>query len=455
MESTSVGFGGVALLFVGMLLLGGIVLVVIGLSNRHTRGATIAVSLIVGTLVVILVANRWLAVRSSTRVAQARNEQQVLDTQARHLAAVIDELNTRAHQAELEDSTEAQQLAAELRTQAEQLAAERNAQMRMASRGAPAPVAQSTFGRLLALSLVGLVGLAVIATLFKHAGPGVGFAVLAVPVVLFGFWGLSYQSMEMEYRPVATDRSSPMFTDEVAQEDWATEEHLQAYPGEIVVAANEPAPAVATDEAVDPLSGETGEQVSSDDPIASSPSAPKTALPGWVTHPPKSVENVHRVVVESSWFDSPQTCNDRVEEVIRQAVEKYLYDETMEFRRGYGLPPLERMGISNRYVRDNIVKERVYERRDFEHQADMANLHVLLEFDDQTTQDMLELWRNYARRENVMAMSLGLGGVLASLAGVLGLIKLDTYTKGYYTKRLFIGVPAAIIGIVLLLAILN
>ena len=34
-----------------------------------------------------------------------------------------------------------------------------------------------------------------------------------------------------------------------------------------------------------------------------------------------------------------------------------------------------------------------------------------------------------------------------------GLLKVDTWTKGYYTKRLFLGVPAAIIGFVALAAL--
>jgi hypothetical protein len=34
-----------------------------------------------------------------------------------------------------------------------------------------------------------------------------------------------------------------------------------------------------------------------------------------------------------------------------------------------------------------------------------------------------------------------------------GLLKIDSWTKGYYTKRLFIGVPAVIIGIIALLAL--
>jgi hypothetical protein len=42
---------------------------------------------------------------------------------------------------------------------------------------------------------------------------------------------------------------------------------------------------------------------------------------------------------------------------------------------------------------------------------------------------------------------------LACISLVWGLLKVDTWTKGYYSKRLFFGVPAVIIGIVCFLAI--
>ena len=55
---------------------------------------------------------------------------------------------------------------------------------------------------------------------------------------------------------------------------------------------------------------------------------------------------------------------------------------------------------------------------------------------------------------NVEAAWLGAGGVLGLLGLCYGLLKVDTWTKGYYTKRLFLGVPAAIIGLGTLLALL-
>ncbi len=52
------------------------------------------------------------------------------------------------------------------------------------------------------------------------------------------------------------------------------------------------------------------------------------------------------------------------------------------------------------------------------------------------------------------------GGLLAAavlglLGAVYGLLKIDTWTKGYYTKRLFLGVPAVIMAIIGLIALYN
>ena len=49
-------------------------------------------------------------------------------------------------------------------------------------------------------------------------------------------------------------------------------------------------------------------------------------------------------------------------------------------------------------------------------------------------------------------VGVGAGSILGFIGLVFGLLKIDTWTKGYYTKRLFIGVPAAIIAGLLLLA---
>ena len=50
------------------------------------------------------------------------------------------------------------------------------------------------------------------------------------------------------------------------------------------------------------------------------------------------------------------------------------------------------------------------------------------------------------RSERFAVVGAGAGSVLGLVGLALGLLKVDTWTKGYYSKRLFLGVPAAIIG---------
>jgi hypothetical protein len=50
-------------------------------------------------------------------------------------------------------------------------------------------------------------------------------------------------------------------------------------------------------------------------------------------------------------------------------------------------------------------------------------------------------------------VGVGAASVLGLIGVAWGLLRVDTMTKGYYSKWLFIGVPAAIISVVALLAI--
>jgi hypothetical protein len=227
---------------------------------------------------------------------------------------------------------------------------------------------------------------------------------------------------------------------EPAEDDAATE--VPADEAETAPAVDEPSP-----------SDEVAE-----DPIAPTPT-PSSDLPDWVRQPPKSVPNVHRVAIESGWFDNRSTCERMVDQIAYREVSTYLQALAFEETGGSTyVPLLAELGISPRFVRENYYSETeapYLEVRDFSHADGMQNLHVLLEFDRNDTDNLLARWRAYERQERIQVVAVMMGGVLATLAGALGLIKLDTYTKGYYTKRLFIGVPAAIIGVLGMMAMLS
>ena len=114
-------------------------------------------------------------------------------------------------------------------------------------------------------------------------------------------------------------------------------------------------------------------------------------------------------------------------------------------------PSIAMLHISPQYVRENIIREEYYETVVSSVSDNMKTLHLLLEIDNRAHHSLMEYWRAYTQKSRVFLMTGIAGSLLALLAGILGLMKLDTYTKGFYTKRLFIGVPLAIIGLLLLL----
>ena len=83
----------------------------------------------------------------------------------------------------------------------------------------------------------------------------------------------------------------------------------------------------------------------------------------------------------------------------------------------------------------------------------MKKLYLQIEFTPAVDRELRRHWDAGERRERVAMVGVGAGSVLGFIGLLFALLKVDTWTKGYYTKRLFIGVPAAIIGALLLLLI--
>ncbi|MGI9456544.1 MAG: hypothetical protein ACR2NU_08275, partial [Aeoliella sp.] len=207
--------------------------------------------------------------------------------------------------------------------------------------------------------------------------------------------------------------------------------------------------------AIDVLTSDGEAQETSKDTTAEADSAEESSdtKPAWVTLPPKRVGNVYRRVLQAGPYATADECQQYIRSGIELAVKQYIgemADAEMHGRASH--PSLDRLGISLRYIQERIVSEEYYETVRSSVSDDMKTLHVLLEIDHRTHSDLMQHWRAYERRDRIAGVAVLSGGLLAALAGVLGLIKLDTHTKGYYTKRLFIGVPLAIIGLLILTA---
>jgi hypothetical protein len=182
---------------------------------------------------------------------------------------------------------------------------------------------------------------------------------------------------------------------------------------------------------------------------------PGPPAPEWTRHPIERVGNVVRRVVSEGPHATADVAYERVQAKIGETVHEYLSEVVAEdMHSDVTVPPLSELGITPRWIRENVVAEEYYASTDTSVASDMQTVFVRLEFSPRTTDALVEAWQIKARQGRVSTVGLVAGGLLAAMGGMWGLIKIDTATKGYYTKRLFIGVPLAIIGGLTLLGLI-
>jgi hypothetical protein len=183
-------------------------------------------------------------------------------------------------------------------------------------------------------------------------------------------------------------------------------------------------------------------------------SAPPKARPDWIDNPPTLVGNTRRVVVSTDPYSTVEECYEALREQMRQAVQMRIAEKVRDANGDMApyVPPLEMIGITTDYILTELCPEGEYIETVNSSVGEMKAAYALLEFTEPQDEILLDHWRAYARHENMGAVA-GISTLLVSgLALVYGLLKVDTWTRGYYTKRLFLGVPAAIIGLIAAIA---
>jgi hypothetical protein len=120
------------------------------------------------------------------------------------------------------------------------------------------------------------------------------------------------------------------------------------------------------------------------------------------------------------------------------------------------------MGITVDYLRREIVSKesKSNEPREYVETVErtfgpMKKLYLQIEFTPATDRELRRRWESHERSERFAVVGVGAGSLLGFLGFVFALLKIDTWTKGYYTKRLFVGLPLAIIGSMFMLAVFS
>lgn len=195
--------------------------------------------------------------------------------------------------------------------------------------------------------------------------------------------------------------------------------------------------------------------------------------PAWVDEAPKNIGNVRRQVIVAGDFVTLEECTREADRQLLQATFNRLMELSgqSDLDRLYdvntaGTPDLygrvrpnpaeaaalylNRMGIGIDYIRREIAKNE-YVGSVERSVGPMKNLYTLVEFTPSVDAELRRRWDEYRRSEQFAVVGTGAGAVLSLIGLAFGLLKVDTWTRGYYTKRLFLGVPAAIIMCGLLL----
>lgn len=186
------------------------------------------------------------------------------------------------------------------------------------------------------------------------------------------------------------------------------------------------------------------------------PTQPKPkGRPDWVDNPPKRVGDVYRAVVASDPFSTVDECFDQLEHRFPGEVQKRLTKLVPSDQRSLtGSDTLGPMGITLDYIMREICREQFTEIVESS-VGEMKRVHVLMEFTPAVESHLKKSWQTYQRQFRLVTVTKIAGMVLATLAFLYGLLKIDTWTRGYYTRRLLLGIPAAILALIAILVLLN
>ena len=190
--------------------------------------------------------------------------------------------------------------------------------------------------------------------------------------------------------------------------------------------------------------------------------------PAWVDEPQKQVGNVLRLVTVAGPYTTSEECYQKTDQLLKIATDNYVkhyiwglddYPSLTTAQDGspsvkitnFRSATLDRMGIDLVYIRREIAKDEYLETVE-RSVGPMKNLYSRLEFTPDIDRDLRTRWTEFERQARVTEVGLLSGTLLGVIGLVFGLLKIDTATKGYYSRWLFLGVPAlsvVVLGIAL------
>ncbi len=351
---------------------------------------------------------------------------------------------------------------------------------------------------LVILLLVGLVVCIVLLTneSTRKAGfvvLGIGAAVLFALLMLVGVSWVAYErksvaridAMHQQAMSVEERRAGTASVDQVLgpridlEERSASSTDATAHPAVAVAAtdsggdeAAEPAaeaadaaPPSETTEAATDTAVDVGETSAAPAPSEAGAPANSEPPPAWLKQGATRTGDVWREIVVSDRYELRQDAELELERLMivatgrviddvlgRPSWARAFVDEQHQYRHAERL--LRDLDLRPGDIWSNYSVEEYTENARSVMDRPQYRWHVLLEYDQQDREDIVRRWQRHQSEERVTGVALVAAAVMGVLALAYGVLKFDTATKGYYTRRLIIG-GAAVTMVVVALVMLR
>lgn len=176
--------------------------------------------------------------------------------------------------------------------------------------------------------------------------------------------------------------------------------------------------------------------------------------PGWLDSLPSRSSGLYAAVIESGPYATLEECYQDTNRKLVTVVATYLNENGLPVSPETSSSELvQSLNVTTSQLRELLYSDDYVETIETS-VADMRKVSTLVEITPADGKWLVASWRanqqQAMRTERVAWVSLLAGGGIGLLALAYGLLKMDEMTKGYYSKRLFLGVPAAIIAVFLL-----
>jgi len=165
--------------------------------------------------------------------------------------------------------------------------------------------------------------------------------------------------------------------------------------------------------------------------------------PAWVDQPLGKQGSVYRTRIAVGPYKTRQECDREIVKEALQAARSVIDRQVGSSNQ-----------ISDRSLQPYLFSPRILKEEWEEHKesdtaavGEMIYLHALLEFDERSWRELARMQHEREITQRLEKVGVGAGLLLALVGTAFGYLKVDTITRGYYTRRLQLAAGAVILGI--------